>query len=188
MARRLLLQQIAGLVAATCMPAWARHGATQRIDDRVAGWRLESLALTNDRRQAVTEQLLQGHWNFVLFGSASRCAEQCVEALNALVGMHKRIAPSDKIKTTQLLFVALDAAADTPQRLRAYLAGYDAPIIGYTGTPQMLQRLRDELEIAPDSRSSLWLIGPDLVVRGEFLPPFDAKLLAAVYLRTRLRG
>ncbi len=184
MTRRLLLQQIAGLVAVACTPAWAHHGATQRVDDRVAGWRLDSLALTNDRRQAVTEQLLQGRWNFVLFGSASRCAEQCVEALNALVGMHKRIARSDKIKTTQLLFVA----ADTPERLRAYLAGYDAPIIGYTGTPQMLQRLRDELEIAPDSRSSLWLIGPDLVVRGEFLPPFDAKLLTSAYLMTRLRG
>ena len=111
MARRLLLQQIAGLVAAACTPAWARHGAIQRVDDHVAGWRLDSLALTNDRRQAVTEQLLQGHWNFLLFGSASRCAKQCVEALDALVGMHKRIARSDKIKTTQLLFVALDAAA-----------------------------------------------------------------------------
>ncbi len=188
MARRLLLQQIAGLVAAACTPAWAGHGPTQRVDDHVAGWQLDSLALTNDRRQAVTEKLLKGHWNFVLFGSASRCTEQCVEALNALVGMHKRIAASDKIKTTQLLFVALDAAADTPERLRAYLAGYDAPIIGYSGTPQMLKRLRDELQIAPDSRSSLWLIGPNLVVRAEFLPPYDAKLLASFYMRMRSRG
>jgi hypothetical protein len=34
----------------------------------------------------------------------------------------------------------------------------------------------------------LVLIGPDAVVRAEYLPPFDVKRLTAEFLITRLRG
>jgi protein SCO1/2 len=35
---------------------------------------------------------------------------------------------------------------------------------------------------------SIWLIGPDGVIRTELLPPFDVPLLTAAYLKLRLKG
>ena len=188
MDRRLLLQHAAALGVATSAPAWANHGPKQKVNGSITGWRVDTFALTDQQRQVFTDEWLQAHWSFLLFGSTSHCTEVCTQALQALVAMRQRIARSNKLEATQLVFVSLDADGDTPERLRAYLAGFDAPFVGCSGTPAMLKRLREDLGVAADTRGSLWLIGPDLRVRGEFLPPFDAALLTSAYLKTRLRG
>jgi protein SCO1/2 len=114
--------------------------------------------------------------------------------------MQQRIAPTEAVKTTQVLFVSLDPERDTPEILRRYLASFDARFIGASGSWQTLERLTEDLGISvrkplhPATRvdntsyaGSLVLIGPDGVVRAELLPPFDALLLTAEYLKTRAR-
>jgi protein SCO1/2 len=103
------------------------------------------------------------------------------------------------MQTTQVLFISLDPERDTPTRLQKHLAPFDERFIGATGSKQILRRLADDLSVANGAQAgpvssgngryngSLLLIGPDVVVRVEFLPPFDMLLLTAEYLKTRTR-
>ena len=187
------------LAAGPILPALAHHGESQRVNLAAQGWPVDSFTLLDQYGKAFTQDHLQGQWTFVLFGD-THCAQPCTAALSALVAMHQRIAPTEAIKTTQVLFVSLDPARDTPEILRRYLAYFDERFIGTTGSRQALRRLTDDLGVSgpdrfrPASRAddtgyagSLVLIGPDAVVRAELLPPFDPLLLTAEYLKTRAR-
>jgi len=178
----------------------ARHGASQAVNRASAGWPVDSFTLTDQDGKPFTEQRLEGRWTFVLLGD-TRCGEPCAAALAALSGMCERIARTDAVKTTQVLFVSLDPDQDAPDRLREYMAPYDQHFIAASASKKALEAFVDELG-AVDSLAakrgsppannhyypgSLLLVGPDSVVRGEFLPPFDVKLLTAQYLKTRAR-
>jgi len=109
--------------------------------------------------------------------------------------MDQRIARAKAIKTTQVLFVSLDPQRDTPEVLRRYLTVFDDRFIGVSGSLQTLKGLTEDLGASVPASGvdktsyagSLVLIGPDRVVRGELLPPFDPLLLTAEYLKTRAR-
>jgi hypothetical protein len=58
------------------------------------------------------------------------------------------------------------------------------------GTTDALEDLARDLAVPASGaalRGSLWLIGPDAVIRAELLPPYDVAALTATYLRTRMR-
>ncbi len=106
--------------------------------------------------------------------------------------LYRRIAPTEALKTTQVLFVSLDPQRDTPTRLRTYLAPFDTRFLGGTATPAALGHLADDIHggrpaSGEGKAGSLVLVGPDGTVRAEFLPPFDVELLTAEYLKTRAR-
>jgi protein SCO1 len=177
------------------VPALAHHGKEQHANRGSERWPVDAFSLTDQRGQAFTQDHLQGRWTFVLFGD-TRCGEPCSAALTALTGMLQRIARTEAVKTTQVVFVSLDPQRDTAQRLGRYLAEFDSRLVGGTGSPATLRRLADDLGVggqvagsAPDAtpsyRGSLVLIGPDATVRVEYLPPFDVLLLTADYLKTR---
>jgi protein SCO1/2 len=196
--RVLPLLRCCALGAAVFLPlvAAAGHGEPdggsapiQRENRAAAGWPLGSFTLIDHHGREFTERALQGKWTFVLFGD-TRCAEPCGDALAALAGLRKRIAGTAAAKATQVLFVSLDLDGDTRQRLREFLARFDPAFIGATGARATLMQLVDEsgVTVQPRPAGSLVLIGPDGVVRVEYLPPFDVKRLTAQFLRTRARG
>jgi len=180
--------------------AAARHGASQPVNSGSAGWPVDSFTLIDQDGKPFTEQRLEDRWTFVLLGD-TRCGEPCAAALAALRGMCERIARTEAVKTTQVLFVSLDPDQDAPDRLREYMAPYDEHFVAASASKVALESFVDELgavdSLAADRASpqvkdhqypgSLFLVGPDGVVRGEFLPPFDVKLLTAQYLKTRTR-
>ena len=187
------------LAAGLILPALANHGESQRVNLASRGWPVDSFTLVDQYGKAFTQERLQGQWTFVLFGD-THCAKPCTAALSALVAMNQRIARAEAIKTTQVLFVSLDPERDTSEILRRYLASFDERFIGVSGSWETLKRLTEDLGVSlrnpfqPASRvdntsyaGSLLLIGPDGVVRAELLPPFDALLLTAEYLKTRAR-
>ena len=179
-------------------PALAHHVNEQPARRGSERWPVDAFTLTDQRGQAFTQDRLQGRWTFVLLGDTG-CARPCSDALTALVGLHRRIARTEAVKTTQVVFVSLDPQRDTPERLGEYLAPFDPRFIGGTGSAATLQRLVDDLGVGqpapavpsgahtPAYRGSLVLIGPDATVRVEYLPPFDVLLLTADYLKTRAR-
>jgi protein SCO1/2 len=190
---------IAVLGAGAASDASARHGPSQAVNDAGAGWPIDQFTLTDQDGKPFTEQRLEGRWTFVLLGD-TRCGEPCAAALAALHGMCQRIARTEAVKTTQVLFVSLDPDRDVPQRLREYMTPYDEHFVAASAPMKTLESFVDELGAAdslaaargsqPETRrypGSLFLLGPDGVVRGEFLPPFDVKLLTARYLKTRAR-
>lgn len=165
------------------MPAAAEQREPQRVSRVNAGWPVADFALVDETGNPFTREHLLGRWTFVLFGDA-HCAEPCAEALAALTGMCDRIARTQKLQTTQIVFITV--AADTPDKLRQYLARFGACIAGATGAPEAVRQLVDDLG-ASAGAGVLALVDPEGNVWGQFLPPFDVKQLTARYLRTRLR-
>jgi protein SCO1 len=168
-------------------PARAGQSDTQRVDQELAGWMIGNMSLTGHDGQAFTQEQLKDRWTFLLFGETA-CKQACLSALGALTGMRKRIARTEVVKITQVLFVSLDARRDTPEGLRRYLAPFDPHIIGAIASRENVARMRDDLSASngPPEAGSLWLIGPDLYVRGEFLPPYDVARLTEKFLKIRI--
>ena len=197
--RSLIVVSIVGLGIATAISA--DHVASQRVDRSNAFWPVDAFTLVDHRGQTLTHEHLQGHWTLVLFGD-TRCADSCTAPLAALAGMYTRIARTEALKSTQVLFVSLDPQRDTPARLKQYLAPYDERFLGATGPTQTVNGLADALgatlpdDVQPVSSNhgrgryngSLFVIGPDGAVRAEFLPPFDPLQLTAAFLKTRARN
>jgi protein SCO1/2 len=123
----------------------------------------------------------------------TRCGQPCHQPLAALDAMYRRLSDTRILDSTQVLFVSMAPRQDTPERLRRYLAPFDARFIGATGSPPSLGRLAEDLTggavaAAPAQYGgSLILIDPHGAWRAEFLPPFDAMQLTAEYLKTRVR-
>ncbi|HTS54662.1 MAG TPA: SCO family protein [Burkholderiales bacterium] len=175
--------------------ALAEPAGPQRTNRVTAGWPIEDFVLTDQHGGAFTRAQLIGKWTFVLLGDG-HCGEPCAAALTALTGMRQRISGTTKVETTQVLFVSV--AGDSPGELRRYLAPYDEHFVGVSGPPQTVAKLADELGVAdavPASSSgapgqgytgALALVDPDGIVWGQFLPPFDATMLTARYLKTRI--
>ena len=183
--RRIISVLAVVLFAATALlPAFANHGGAQSVNRESAGWPVRSFALVDHEEQPFTELRLAGRWTFVLFGDTG-CGARCDAPLAALAAKNRRIARTDAIRTTQVLFVSLDPERDTPELLRRHVALFDARFVAATGPRGSLRRLMDELDVS--GRGALVLIGPDAVLRSELLPPYDPLLLTAEYLRARSR-
>lgn len=182
------------LAVGLACPAWADHAPKQAARGELAGWSLAPFTLTDQAGRPFTDAHLRGRWTFVVLGDTSSCGPPCEAALAALAGLCQRIAPATAMQTTQVLFVSLDPRRDTPARLRAYLAAYDARFVGVTGGASTLGRLADDMGgpapaaggEPPHYPGTLVLVGPDAAIRAEYLPPFDVPRLTAAYLRARL--
>jgi protein SCO1 len=195
---RLIEIMFAVLLLGAMMPALARHNAAQQVNRVSEEWPIDSFTLRDQHERAFTQEQLGGRWTFLLFGD-TRCGEPCAAALSALDSVCRRIGNTEKMKNTQVLFVSLDPEGDTPGQLQKYLAPFDRRFIGATGSPEVLRRLVDDVRASTPAAAqpigagkhsysgSLLLIGPDGVIRAEFLPPFDVLLLTAEYLKTRVR-
>ncbi len=166
----------------------------QRVTRVNGGWPLDAFKLVDQNGRKFTHEQLRGQWTLVLMGD-TRCGERCAAPLSALTGMYERIARTQKLQTTQVLFVSV--AGDSPEQLRQYLAPFDQHFLGVTGTPKTLTKLAEDLGISESLPASLVLpngdypgvlsvVDPEGVVWGQYLPPFDVKLLTARYLKTRV--
>lgn len=170
----------------------AHHDNRQAVKRTRAGWPVMPFTLTDQHGRPFTHERLTGRWTFVLIGDATSRG-LCDAALAALVGLHRRIARSEAIQTTQVLVVWLDASDGPSGRLREYLAGFDAGFIGATGSAETLHALIDDLR-ADDSAArptapragTLLLVGPDASRRAEYLPPFDVSWLTAAFMKARV--
>jgi protein SCO1/2 len=171
--------------------ASAHHNAVQSADRSSAGWPVGDFALSDDRGQPFTQDRLRGRWTFVLLGD-TQCANACSVPLEALAGLCRRIAGTEALKTTQVVFVLLDPQRDSPNWLRQYVTSFDPRFVGVTGPRTTLEGLADDLGLhdqaqAQALRGALVLVGPDGAVRAQYLPPFEVPLLTADYLKTRAR-
>ena len=87
--------------------------------------------LTTPDGATVTDQTFRGKWLLVYFGYTS-CPDSCPTALADMSAALAALGP-DAVKL-QPLFITVDPAHDTPKAVAAYVASFDARIIGLTGT------------------------------------------------------
>jgi protein SCO1/2 len=76
----------------------------------------------------------------------THCEYVCPTTLATLARARKKLgAAGDEL---QVVYVTIDPARDNPQRMREYLAAFDASFVGATGTPAQLENVRREYGIA----------------------------------------
>ena len=100
MKRRAVLLTAGGL--AWTVPGAAHHDTRQAVERTRAGWPVMPFTLTDQHGRPFTHERLTGRWTFVLIGDAASL-RPCDAALAALVGLHRRIARTEAIQTTQVL-------------------------------------------------------------------------------------
>jgi protein SCO1/2 len=76
----------------------------------------------------------------------TNCESVCPTTLATLARARRKLgADADEL---QVVYVTVDPARDSPQRMREYLAAFDASFIGATGTSAQLENVRREYGIA----------------------------------------
>ena len=84
-----------------------------------------------------------GHWSFLYFGY-TYCPDVCPLALIELASVKTLLAATEPTgASAEYYLVSVDPARDTPERLREYVAYFDASFHGLTGSQGDLRRLAE---------------------------------------------
>jgi protein SCO1 len=166
----------------------------QQVNRTGAGWPLGAFALTDHRGAPFTQENLLGRWTLLLLEDA--CGAPCEAALSALAGVYRRIHATQAIRTLQVVLVS-PAPGSPPDPVGQSLARFDPRFIAAVGSRPALQGLADDLglmvpaysnaAVSPRGAGSIWVIGPDGILRAELLPPYDVLLLTAEFMKIRSR-
>lgn len=152
--RRILLSAIVATGAATAGFDWARYAGPQGIwarssaETRALLWpgprRAADCTLRTHTGQPWTPRALIGRWTLAYFGYLG-CPDVCPSTLGALAGLRARADAAEELPA--LLFVSVDPANDTPERIGPYLAHFDPALLGLSGTPDQIERLTRSLGV-----------------------------------------
>ncbi len=83
---------------------------------------------------------LTGKWSAVFFGYTF-CPDACPTTLQALAAVQDKLGA--RAKDFQIVFVTVDPARDTPEKMKTYLEtpGFPKGVLGLTGTPDQVARI-----------------------------------------------
>lgn len=100
--------------------------------------------LTAADGSTVTERDLTGK-PFVIFFGFTRCPDVCPTTLARLAQLRKRMGEAgDRF---EIVFVSVDPESDSPEDIGNYVALFDTPILGLTGTPDQLAQITDAYHV-----------------------------------------
>ena len=105
---------------------------------------LRPSALIDDDGVAFAPERLQGRWSLVFFGFTS-CPHVCPMTLQVLGTAAVDPVSGVPAQKTQIVFVSVDPERDTPARIKRYLAGFGAGMVGLTGERNAVDRLSAEI-------------------------------------------
>lgn len=148
------------------------QGGFGRFGSPVAPAPAPSLSLRDDLGRPFDPATLHGRATLVYFGYV-RCPDVCPTVLAALEPVFTHLGPD--ATRTQILFVTLDPAHDTPAVLHDYLAQFRPAPTGLTGRPDDVAAIARAWHIdwtGGDGRinhhSVLTLVGPDGRMRARY--------------------
>lgn len=106
-----------------------------------------AFTLLDQHGQTFNKDDLKGHWSLLYFGYL-QCPDICPTTLQSLASMRKMMADAgSRADIPNMLFVSVDPANDTPQRIDSYLNFFDKHLIGLSGDPDQLGHLARSLGI-----------------------------------------
>lgn len=121
----------AGALTAIAIVIWPRGGEVAVTPSAVGG----PFQLTDQTGRAVTEADFKGKPFLVFFGF-THCPDICPTALFEMSETFRRLGPdAEKISA---LFISVDPARDTPEKLKEYLQSFHPRITALTGTPEQV--------------------------------------------------
>ena len=132
---RLLLWALVAVaaIAFVALQMQTREGAVPQRDfsASIGG----PFTLTAPDGSTVTDRTLKGR-PFALFFGFTRCPDVCPTTLARLAKLRHALGTDGN--SLQIVFVSVDPQADKPANIGRYIALFDTPIVGLTGTPAQI--------------------------------------------------
>jgi protein SCO1/2 len=149
----LLLAIAAGTLTASLWVSRANHGerdwasAPPALQSILwpAARPIAEFQLTTQHQQPFANADLIGHWSLLYFGYL-QCPDVCPTTLQTLRGV-QNLLEGDGDNITRFIFVSVDPANDTPERIGAYLKFFGDDLVGLSGDPDGLAALAGSLGV-----------------------------------------
>ena len=118
-----------------------------------------------------TKSSLEGRFTLMFFGFTN-CPDVCPITLNILASVAHRLREEAPDAVPDVVFVSVDPFRDTPERIAAYVAGFDPSFIGVTGPEEALEPLIGALGVGVEKHEhhgeqynvvhsgAIYMIGP----------------------------
>jgi protein SCO1/2 len=143
---------------------------------------------------------LKGDFTLLFFGFTN-CPDVCPLTLAMLAQARADIAGRAPRLAPRVLFVSVDPSRDTPERIGAYLNGFDPAFVGVTAPDAELEPLLKQLGVAVEKQhdhggggnynvvhnSAIYVLDSNADWIAVSTGPHDPKVFASDYLRIRQR-
>lgn len=136
---------------------------------------------------------LQGQWTLVFFGF-THCPDICPETMVRMNQVHRMVEDGGRTMPPSVVFVSVDPARDTPERLAEYVPYFNRNFLGVTGSEEAILSLAGAMavpvsipDVDPsedyevDHGASISLVDPDGHIRAFFTPPHRVESIAEDY-------
>jgi protein SCO1/2 len=156
---------------------------------------LPEVALIDERGASFPSSHFAGHWSFLFFGY-TYCPDICPLTLVELAAVKRELAGAERPEHAEFYLVSVDPQRDTPERLREYVAYFDAAFHGLTGSEQALAALahatetvftiadgQDAQNYLVSHSSNVVLLNPHGEVHAVFTPPHEPAQLAVDFTK-----
>ncbi len=103
---------------------------------------LQPFKLTDQNNAVFDEKRLLDKWSFVFFGYTS-CPDVCPATLYILNAIYGQLTDENgkKPDDMQVIFISVDPARDTPEKLAKYVSYFNKNFIGVTGDKTEIDKL-----------------------------------------------
>ena len=159
---------------------------------------LASFNLVDQKGESFTRKNLLGKWTFLFFGYTS-CPDVCPMTLSVLSSVYKELGKKeDRMTEEQMLFVSVDPARDTPEKLAEYMAFFNGRFIAATGEKSEIDNFSRQCgagymideEASPgeylvNHTSAIFLIDPKGRLVASFSQPHNADTILMQYQKIR---
>jgi protein SCO1 len=140
----------------------------------------------------------KGDFTLLFFGFTN-CPDVCPLTLSLLAQVRADVASRAPRLAPRVLFVSVDPHRDTPERIDAYLKGFDPEFFGVTASDAELKPLLEQLGVAVEKHdhgganynvvhnSAIYVLNPNAEWLAVSTGPHDPQVVASDYLRIRQR-
>lgn len=103
--------------------------------------RMQDFVLPSSQPEITRLSDLNGQWRLIFFGYL-HCPDFCPMTLSEYRQV-KRLLGADEANVT-FIYISMDAARDTPEAIRDYLANFDTAFVGFSGDDATLARIQPD--------------------------------------------
>ncbi len=115
----------------------------------------------------------QGGRVVVLVFGYTFCPDVCPLTLAEMVQVRGKLG--DRASRVRVVFVTVDPERDTAERLRAYVGAFDRSVLGLTGDPEALARVRRAYGVLAEKRTVAGTKAAYLIDHSAFVYVVDAE-------------
>jgi protein SCO1/2 len=196
---RILVVSLVVLVAAMFLLPRAQRGAAPQTATVLPEPRpLPDVRFVDEAGREAHLTDFKGGFTLLFFGFTN-CPDVCPLTLSLLAQVRADVASRAPRLAPRVLFVSVDPNRDTPERIDAYLNGFDPAFVGVTAPDAALEPLLQALGVAVEKHehgganynvvhnSAIYVLDANAEWIAVSTGPHDPKVLASDYLRIRQR-